>query len=81
MENVWVPDIRKIPGKKIPFLLVGTMKDLKEKGENKGQGPPVSEGDAQEMARRLKATKYMECSAITEEGLAEITAIFEEATR
>ena len=76
-----MPEIRKIPGKKVPFLLVGTKKDLREKGQGKGQGSPVSEGQGQEVAKRLKAAKYMECSAVTEEGLAEITAIFEEATR
>ena len=33
VEKHWVPDIRKIPGKRIPFLLVGTKKDLRASGE------------------------------------------------
>ena len=73
MEKHWVPDIRKIPGKRIPFLLVGTKKDLRASGE-----AVVTHEQGKAMATKLGALYYMECSAVTGEGL---TEVFEEATR
>ena len=73
VEQHWVPDIRKIPGKRIPFLLVGTKKDLREKNEDL-----VTHEEGRAMASKLGAIDYMESSAFTGEGL---TEVFEAATR
>ena len=74
VEKHWVPEIRKLPGKRTPFLLVGTKKDLRKEQDQ----ALVRHEEGRAMASKLGAIDYMECSAITEEGL---TEVFEEATR
>ncbi|XP_063321736.1 cdc42 homolog [Pelmatolapia mariae] len=72
----WLPEIAHFcPG--TPFLLVGTMVDLRDDrytleklGEKKEQA--VTFKDGEELARRLKAVKYMECSALTQKGVQDV---------
>ena len=74
MERNWLPDIRKAG--KVPFLLVGNKKDLRD-----APGAPlatVTHEEGKAMANKLGAIDYMECSAKTGEG---VTEIFEAATR
>jgi len=84
-ENVktkWVPEIQHhAPG--VPILLVGTKSDLR-KDQNtlnqlktRGQGM-VSPENASTMAKEVGATKYLECSALTQEGLKQV---FDDAIR
>ena len=73
MEKNWVPEVRQLPGKRTPFLLVGTKKDLREKNE-----ALVTHEEGRAMASKLGAIDYMESSAFTGEGL---TEVFEAATR
>ncbi|CAG0886461.1 unnamed protein product [Darwinula stevensoni] len=76
----WVPDVtHHCP--KTPFLLVGTKIDLRddaatleELAENEQKPITVKQGD--KLAKKLKAVKYVECSALTREGLKNV---FDEA--
>lgn len=74
LENVrtrWVPELQHYsPG--TPIILVGTKKDMKEDGKG------VSSEDGQRVAMEIKAIKYMECSAKTQNGLKQV---FDEAIR
>ena len=74
LENVrtrWVPELQHYsPG--TPIILVGTKKDMKEDGKG------VSSEDGQRLAMEIKAIKYLECSAKTQEGLKQV---FDEAIR
>jgi len=84
-ENVtakWFPEVQHYQPN-TPKLLVGTKCDLRndhntiEKLKQQGQAP-VSVGQAEELARKLKAVKFLECSAFTGENL---KAVFDEAVK
>ena len=94
LENVkerWAPAIEdSFP--EIPFVLVGTMKDERDRqkaladdnnggdgsSENVVVGAPswVSDEEADEVAQDIGANKYVACSAITME---KVESVFEEA--
>jgi len=67
----------------VPFILVGTKCDVRgdpteiEKLRAQGQSPITAE-QGNDLARKLKAIKYMECSAKTQENLKQV---FDEAVR
>jgi Ras-related C3 botulinum toxin substrate 1 len=84
-ENVaskWYPEIsHHAPG--VPFLLIGTKVDLRDDDEQVARLrdkrlEPVSEAKGNQMAAKLGATKYLECSALTQKGL---KMVFDEAIR
>jgi|UniRef100_A0A7S0JEH6 Ras-related C3 botulinum toxin substrate 1 len=84
-ENVkhkWWPELKHhCPG--VPMLLVGTKLDLRSdvntiaKLREKNQ-TPISFDEGIEQARSIGATKYLECSALTQKGL---KSVFDESIR
>ncbi|XP_078741201.1 rho-related GTP-binding protein RhoG-like, partial [Lampetra fluviatilis] len=84
-ENVrlkWHPEVtHHCPG--APLLLVGTKADLRSdpdtlrKLKETGQAP-VSSHQGTALARQVRAVRYLECSALTQDG---IRVVFEEAVR
>jgi len=85
-ENVikkWYAEIRQHMDTKPPIVLVGTKSDLRNKpaaveslranGEE-----PITPEMGEQMRQEIGAYKYLECSALTQEGLA---AVFDEAIR
>jgi Ras-related C3 botulinum toxin substrate 1 len=84
-ENVktkWVPEIQHhAPG--VPILLVGTKSDLRKDDQTKQQlksrGQSMVELEAaNKQAKEVGAAKYLECSALTQEGLKQV---FDDAIR
>eukprot|EP01115_Flamella_aegyptia_P002796 TRINITY_DN139_c1_g1_i1.p1 TRINITY_DN139_c1_g1~~TRINITY_DN139_c1_g1_i1.p1 ORF type:complete len:191 (-),score=43.34 TRINITY_DN139_c1_g1_i1:65-637(-) len=84
-ENVtakWYPELMHFCPE-VPFILVGTKCDVRndatelEKLRQQGQSP-VSTEQGMELSKKLKAIKYMECSAKTQEHLKDV---FDEAVR
>jgi len=84
-ENVtakWYPELMHFCPD-VPFILVGTKLDMRneraevEKLRSQGQNP-ISTEQGNELAKKLKAIKYMECSAKTQENLKDV---FDEAVR
>ncbi|KAK7090176.1 ras-related C3 botulinum toxin substrate 1-like [Littorina saxatilis] len=84
-ENVltkWNPEIKHhCPD--APVIVVGTKIDLRENKEAIGllaaQGlSPVKREQGIKLANKVRATKYMECSALTQRGLKQV---FDEAVR
>jgi small GTP-binding protein len=84
-ENVtakWYPELMHFCPD-VPFILVGTKCDIRsdpsevDKLRSQGQSPITTE-QGNELARKLKATKYMECSAKTQQNLKDV---FDEAVR
>ncbi|CAL4061100.1 unnamed protein product, partial [Meganyctiphanes norvegica] len=84
-ENVtskWYPEIKHhCPD--APIILVGTKMDLREDKETLGllseQGQsPVKREAGQKLSNKIRAVKYMECSALTQRGLKQV---FDEAVR
>ncbi|XP_017270963.1 cell division control protein 42 homolog [Kryptolebias marmoratus] len=82
-ENVkgkWVPEIsHHCPD--TPFLLVGTQTDLREDNDTveklaKSKQSPVKPESGKKLARELGAVKYVECSALTKQG---VKNVFDEA--
>jgi len=74
VKSKWIPEIRHhCPG--IPFILVGTKSDLRK---NNKTDEMISEEEGVAMAKDVGAVIYLECSAITQEGL---HAVFEKAIR
>jgi len=84
-ENVtskWCPEIKHhCPDS--PILLIGTKIDLREDKEalqalsEHGQAPLKRE-QGQKLANKIRAIKYLECSALTQRGLKQV---FDEAVR
>ncbi|KAI9595634.1 rac gtpase [Syncephalis fuscata] len=69
-ENVrtkWYPEITH-HAPNIPVILVGTKLDL----------PPITYPQGLQMAKEVRAVKYLECSALTQKGLKNV---FDEAIR
>jgi len=84
-ENVrakWVPEIlHHCPT--TPMLLVGTKLDMREDKETlnrlaEKKLAPITTDQGTQMAKEIKAVKYMECSALTQKGLKDV---FDEAIR
>uniref|UniRef100_A0A7R9U544 Uncharacterized protein n=1 Tax=Pinguiococcus pyrenoidosus TaxID=172671 RepID=A0A7R9U544_9STRA len=84
-ENVrakWLPEImHHAPG--VPFLLVGTKVDLREDLSTKTQlasrgQSPIFPQQGENAALQLGAAKYLECSALTQDGLKQV---FDDAIR
>ena len=82
-ENVqyrWLPEVRlHCPGAKI--ILVGLKQDLRGDAEvlrtlrSKGH-EPISSDDGLQLATKIGASRYVECSALTQKGL---KTVFDEA--
>jgi len=66
-----------------PILLIGTKIDLREDKETlqilaeNGQAP-IKREQGQKLANKIRAVKYLECSALTQRGLKQV---FDEAVR
>lgn len=84
-ENVtskWYPEIKHhCPD--APMILVGTKIDLRDDRETLNaladQGlSPIKREQGQKLANKIRAVKYMECSALTQRGLKQV---FDEAVR
>jgi len=82
VKSKWVPEIQHhAPG--VPLLLVGTKSDLRkdtattQQLTSRGQ-QMVTPDAAKEMAKEVGATRYLECSALTQEGLKQV---FDDAIR
>eukprot|EP00116_Pleurobrachia_bachei_P010865 sb/3471127/ len=76
-ENVkekWVPEIsHHCP--RIPYILVGTQVD--RRGDSSCDvSKQISKQRGEKLAKEIKAAKYVECSALTQQGLKEV---FDEA--
>ncbi|XP_077293144.1 cdc42 homolog [Arctopsyche grandis] len=80
-ENVkfkWVPEIAHF-NKKTPFLLVGTQIDQRDDPKiinelGKIREKVIQPEEGEKLAKELKAVKYVECSALTREGLNNVFA-------
>uniref|UniRef100_A0A8C0AI29 Ras homolog family member U n=1 Tax=Bos mutus grunniens TaxID=30521 RepID=A0A8C0AI29_BOSMU len=76
VSEKWVPEIRgHCP--KAPIVLVGTQSDLREDVKvlielDKCKEKPVPEEAARLCAEEIKATSYIECSALTQKNLKEV---------
>ncbi|CAO4383910.1 Protein CBR-MIG-2 [Caenorhabditis briggsae] len=82
VASKWIPEIRQhCPD--APVILVGTKLDLRDEPEPmrvlQAEGKsPISKAQGLKMAQKIKAIKYLECSALTQQGL---TQVFEDAVR
>merc|ERR1711964_27331 len=84
-ENVrtkWVPEITH-HAPNVPIILVGTKSDLRSDHETiqnlQAKGAMmVQNNQAQQLAQEIGAVKYLECSALTQEGLKQV---FDESIR
>nr|XP_061803408.1 rho-related GTP-binding protein RhoA-D isoform X3 [Nerophis lumbriciformis] len=85
LENIpekWTPEVKHFCPN-VPIILVGNKKDLRN-DENtrrelaKMKQEPVKSDEGRDMANRISAFGYLECSAKTKDGVREV---FEMATR
>jgi len=84
-ENVktkWHPEVRHhVPA--APIILVGTKLDLREDTEtlsrlNERKLAPITQSQGEELAKKIGAVKYIECSALQQTNL---KLVFEEAIK
>jgi len=78
----WYPEISEHTSD-TPIILVGTKLDLRSKPEavqslKENNQEPISTKKGEELAKKIGAKRYLECSALTQEGLARV---FEEAVK
>jgi small GTP-binding protein len=83
LRTKWIEEIREHAGVGVPVLVVGTKTDLRGDPEvnmklASRMQHPVTTAEGQEFARSLGAAGYMECSAMSAEGVKEC---FEAAVR
>lgn len=78
----WYPEIEHhAPG--VPIILVGTKLDLRDDPEVREQlrqrkMAPIQYEQAVQVAKEIKAVKYLECSALTQRNL---KSVFDEAIK
>ena len=78
IKTKWIPEI-KHHNPDTPFLLCGLKTDLRNDQDLIKQiGQPLSKSDGQKLAKEVGANGYVECSALTQEGLKNV---FDEAVR
>lgn len=85
LENIcskWVPEVRQFCPE-VPILLVGTKIDLRDdpitvKNLQHEKKVPITKNQGIKTATKVKAYNYIECSALTQQGL---NQVFEEAVR
>ena len=85
LENIpekWVPEVKHFCPN-VPIVLVGNKKDLRTdqytiKELQRTKQAPVSFTDGEQMAARIGAKCYLECSALTKEN---VENVFQQATR
>lgn len=81
-QKQWYPEIEHhAPG--VPIILVGTKLDLRDDPEVKEQlrqrkMQPIQYEQAVQVAKDIKAVKYLECSALTQRNL---KSVFDEAIK
>jgi len=78
LENIkhkWFPEIQHY-NPETPFILVATKTDLRDKA--KDQSTFISTEQGQELANDIKADGFVECSALTQEG---VRTVFDQAIR
>ncbi|XP_064486435.1 ras-like GTP-binding protein Rho1 [Ornithodoros turicata] len=72
----WVPEVRDARPR-TPIVLVGTKKDLREDPkeiaalQSRNQAP-VSTAEGEAVAEKIQAVAYVECSALTQEGVHDV---------
>jgi len=79
VDEKWALEI-KHHSEKVPRLLVGTKIDMRTNSDEvaKLKVPPVTMDQGEALRKKIGARKYLECSALTQQGLAQV---FEEAVR
>jgi len=85
LENIpekWVPEVKHFCPN-VPIVLVGNKKDLRNddytiRDLQRNKQSPVTFNEGEQMASRIGAKAYLECSALTKDG---VRAVFEAATR
>lgn len=80
VKNKWIPEITS-HCTKTPFILIGTQIDLRSdsptnKQSSKCDKQPITNEQGWNLTKELGGVKYLECSALTQEGL---TNVFDEA--
>ncbi len=81
-KEKWFPEIRHYCPR-TPVILVGTKIDLRDDEEEReklasNKMRPASSADGEAMADEYEAVKYVECSALTQQGLKNV---FDEAIK
>ena len=73
IEIKWAPEIRQV-NKSATIILVGLKIDLRDKNQNTF----ITKQEGIDLANKLKLPKYVECSALTRDGLKNV---FDEAVK
>ena len=80
IQKLWIQEIKKYCPS-TPFILVGTKIDLRSNRDEveklaKKKERPISYEEGARVAKQIKAVKYVECSALNQQGIRDV---FDEA--
>lgn len=82
VRSKWYPEL-KVHAPDVPFIMVGTKMDMREDPETvaklrQKRQSVITTAEGKKLAVELNAYMYIECSALTQEGLKQV---FDEAIR
>ncbi|XP_036606735.1 transforming protein RhoA-like isoform X1 [Trichosurus vulpecula] len=77
IQERWTPEVKHFCPN-VPIILVGNKKDLRNDEHTRREKKPVKPEEGRDVANRIGAFGYMECSAKTKDSVKEV---FEMATR
>ncbi|BFZ13896.1 hypothetical protein BsWGS_16935 [Bradybaena similaris] len=78
IKSKWQPELSQYCPQ-APIVLVGTKLDCRQNAGRQGNTKQViSRAEGQRIAKTIRAVRYLECSALSQEGLSEV---FQEAVR
>ena len=77
IRTKWYPEVNHHCDD-VPIILVGTKVDLREMGDTSQGGDSLSPQLGEKLRSEIKAVKYVECSAKTQQG---VKMVFDEAIR
>ncbi|KAG2383179.1 hypothetical protein C9374_004516 [Naegleria lovaniensis] len=77
IRTKWYPEVSH-HSDNVPMILVGTKVDLREMGDKSQGSDSISAQLGEKLRAEIKAVKYVECSAKTQQG---VKMVFDEAIR
>ena len=71
VEEIWIDEFKSF-GPNVPIILVGLKSNLRDDFKEGDEGEPISTEQGEEVAKRINAISYIECSVLKGKNIAEV---------